>query len=70
MTRRFKGGVEDNPAPLADLHDDQPWTRYLITWAALGAKPVSAERARELVANGRPAIGDAMRRECSPQTKH
>jgi hypothetical protein len=35
---------------LLDLSDDELYLRYLVTCAALGVRPVSAERARELVA--------------------
>jgi len=36
-------------APLSDPRDDESYSRYLVTCAALGVKPVGIERARQLV---------------------
>jgi hypothetical protein len=60
--------LDDTPVP--DPHDDPLYLRYLVTCAALGVKPVSVERARELIDEWGPVIGDAMRRDYGPQRKH
>jgi hypothetical protein len=47
-------GPEGTSPP--DLSEDDFWTRYLVTCAALGVQPMSVERARELVAERSRAI--------------
>jgi hypothetical protein len=41
---------------LPDPRDDEFWTRYLTTCAALGVRPVSIERAREPMSEWLAAI--------------
>ena len=42
-----------------DPRDAEFWTRYLITCAALGVKPVSVERGKELFAEWSDAMAGA-----------
>ena len=49
----------DDAVPLPDLRDDEFWRRYLITCAVLAVKPVSFERACELVAEWSRVIAAA-----------
>jgi hypothetical protein len=45
---------------LPDPRDDEFWTRYLKTCAALGVQPVSADRAHELIDEWTRAIAVAI----------
>jgi hypothetical protein len=47
-------------ALLPDLGDDELYLRHLVTCAALGVKPVSIERARELIGEWSSTIAAAI----------